>query len=87
MQTNNPDFDDLYPQVAWWMLEFDEETRIINREIGLNKESEPMVMAPWGYNFGLWIDSAVALDDIEYEESTEIEFEMKWMDLKDKLEM
>ena len=86
MQTNNPDFDDLYPKVESWLLELDEESNMVNREIGINEGKEPIVLAPWGCNFGLWLDSVVNMEQIEYTETTEEEFERLWMELKDELE-
>ncbi len=86
MQTNNPDFDDLYPEVDSWVLEVDDDTNRTNREIGIDKEKEPIVLAPWGCNYGLWVDSVVSMKQIEYTETTEEEFEKLWMRLKDNLE-
>ena len=86
MQTNNPDFDDRYHDVDSWLLEIDEDTNRVNREIGIDKEKEPIVLAPWGCNFGLWLDNIVNMDQIEYTETTEKEFEGLWSRLKDILE-
>jgi len=85
IQTENPDFDDIYAQVNWWLLEIDGYTKKVNREIGLNKDKKPIVLAPWGCNFGLWVDSVVALDRIEFEETTERDFEDKWITLEEML--
>ena len=85
METNNPDFDDLYPKVETWLIELDEETSVANREIGLDSKKEPIVLAPWGCNFGLWVDSVVNLKQIAYEELTEEEFEMKWIKIEEEL--
>ena len=86
MQTENPDFDDLYPQVNWWLLEIDIDTNKVNREVGLDKDKNPIVLAPWGCNYGLWIDSVAALDRIDYENMTEVDFEEQWVKIKDRLE-
>lgn len=85
MQTENPDFDDLYPQVDCWYLEIDGYTQKVNREIGLDKDKNPIVLAPWGCNFGLWVDSVVALTRIEFSETTEADFEKKWITLEEQL--
>ena len=86
MQTNNPDFDDLYPEVESWLLEVDEDTNRANREIGLDSNREAIVFAPWGCNYGLWVDARVNMKEIEFTETTEEEFEMFWCRLKDLLE-
>ncbi|MDH3976747.1 MAG: hypothetical protein OEV42_20990 [Deltaproteobacteria bacterium] len=85
MQTENPDFDDLYRHVNWWYLEIDDYTKKVNREIGLDKDKNPIVLAPWGCNYGLWVDSVAALERIEFEETTETDFEEKWIAMEEKL--
>lgn len=85
IQTENPDFDDLYRYVDCWYLEIDGYTKKVNREIGLDKDKKPIVLAPWGCNYGLWVDSVVALDRIEFEETTEAAFEEKWIAIEEKL--
>lgn len=76
--TNNPDFESLYSNVDFWLLEVDEERCLVNREVGIDKENHPIVLGPWGYNYGVWVDNTMDIDKVKHEKSTESEFEAMW---------
>jgi len=73
----NPDFEHRYHKVQFWYLELDDIGRVL-REVGLDENSVPVVMGPWGDNHGLWTDSHTMLNSIEYEELAADEFEAGW---------
>jgi len=76
----NPDFEDLYREVGYWFLEVENEK--IVREIGFSKQGAPIVIGPYGRNFGMWTDSPILLDPLEsgYEEIQEKDFEKYWLE-------
>ena len=65
-----------------WYVEYDEENDYTNREVGLNKNGEVIVKAPYKKNLGFWVDEDLTLKD--YSDSFEIqyvdkrEFDMLW---------
>ena len=78
----NPDFDGLYGQVIIWYIEYDEENDYTNREVGLDKNGEVIVKAPFKKNLGLWVDEDLTLkdysDNFEIQPVDEKEFEELW---------
>lgn len=77
----NPDFEDLYREVSYWFLEVENEK--IVREIGFSKHGEPIVIGPYGRNFGMWTDSPILLDPLEYgyEQIQAEDFEKYWLEV------
>lgn len=73
----NPDHEKLYPSVAKWFIEIDENGVPI-REIGIDKNNVPLFAAPNRNNFGLWTDSDERFKVEELELSTKEEFEFLW---------
>ncbi|WP_400190533.1 hypothetical protein [Hymenobacter sp. B81] len=53
----NPDFEHLIDGVAHWYLEVDTETGIPQREIGFDRQRNPIVALPWADNCGYWTDN------------------------------
>ncbi|WP_417361533.1 hypothetical protein [Galbibacter sp.] len=79
----NPDFEDKIFLVSNWLLEFDNESAIPNREIGLNSESEVILKMPYKKNYGYWIDNSLTYNDFkkkfDYEVIDKEVFEKNWV--------
>ena len=61
---SNPDFTNILSQVAFWLIEFEDDSYYPNREIGLDANETPIVIMPWKRNYGYWTDSNVVIKDI-----------------------
>lgn len=77
----NPDNEKLYPLVKKWFIEIDEKG-IANREIGLDKDGEPLFSSPNDRNFGLWTDCDEVFDVKELELSNKEHFELIWSEIE-----
>lgn len=77
----NPDFEKFYPKTRKWWVEIDDEGRPL-REIGFNAENKPIVLGPFGRNYGFLVDSPINWKDSEGD-SVEAEkcFETAWQEL------
>ena len=84
--TENPDFETLYPHVDHWLLEIDDETERVSREIGIDKENVPITIGPWGCNYGVFADSKIDMREKDHETITAALFEEMWDTAKDRLE-
>lgn len=77
----NPDFEDKIFLASNWLLEFDKENDIPNREIGLNSEGKVILKMPYKNNYGYWIDNNLTYNDFkkdfEYEIIEKEKFEKK----------
>ena len=78
----NPDFDDLYQNVKYWLVEFEDDGQPC-REVGLNERREPITIGPYRNNKGFWTDNNLKQDQIDncfFKKSTisEIEFQNYW---------
>jgi hypothetical protein len=78
----NPDFEDKIDGVKHWLLEFDINTEIPQREIGMDKEGKVILIMPYKSNYGFWTDNNLLLKDFKEhfnisEISKEI-FEYNW---------
>lgn len=78
----NPDFDDKIENVKYWLIEFNLENGIPNREIGISKEDSISMIMPWKENYGYWTDNEFKFADFkgsfDTEEISKQEFESKW---------
>ena len=79
-----PDFDDLYKQVAYWYLEIEPKFGMASREIGFDEDAKPIVFGPFKANRGLWIDAPVKFNADDFENTSQDEFEKYWDYLKEK---
>jgi hypothetical protein len=61
----NPDFEGQFVNVKEWYLEFVSEFSTPNREIGLDKLGNIIVVGPYGRNMGFWTDSIMKLEDLK----------------------
>ena len=78
----NPDFDSKIDLVDNWLVEFDFETVIPDREIGLNKNGQVILKLPFKNNYGYWTDNNLMLNDFnKHFKTSEIsnsDFEKYW---------
>jgi hypothetical protein len=81
----NPDHEKLYPDVKRWLLETDGDG-IPQREIGIDKNNEPLFGAPDDRNFGFWTDSNCTFCESELECVSEEYFESVWLKIYDSTE-
>ena len=64
----NPDFEKKYKSVDTWYIEYDDEKHFTAREIGIDKDGNAIVKAPFNKNLGLWVDSDMKYEDyLSYE--------------------
>jgi len=59
----NPDFEDKIDDVAFWLIEFENDSYYPNREIGLDVSDKPIIIMPWGKNYGYWTDNNLVIED------------------------
>ncbi len=78
----NPDFEQKINEAAFWLIEFESDSYYPNREIGLNAHGKPIMIMPWGKNYGYWTDNNLVLKDFHSNfETVDIsreEFEKQW---------
>jgi hypothetical protein len=83
----NPDFENSYARVLYWWLEIDENDQV-QREIGFDSNQRPVVLAPFGDNFGIFTDlngfpnpTGSEIDSIVFEN----EWEAAWQSAENAL--
>jgi hypothetical protein len=59
----NPDFDQKIDDVKFWLVEWDSETGIPEREVGLDGDSRVIMKMPFKNNYGYWTDNNLRLSD------------------------
>ncbi len=78
----NPDFENEIDQVMFWLLEFEDENSLPNREIGLDKDQNVLMKMPFNENYGYWIDNDFTFSDFmkmfDAEFITQTFFEEQW---------
>jgi hypothetical protein len=74
----NPDFELLYSEVRWWYLEVDGKGGRVIREIGFQGQGKPIVVGPFGRNYGVWTDSPPLHDWSQFERIGQAEFDRCW---------
>jgi hypothetical protein len=86
----NPDYDDKIDLVANWLLEFEDEHSIPEREIGLDANENVIMKMPYKKNYGYWADNNLRLEDFkktfEVVEITKEYSEEKWKAEPDKMQ-
>jgi hypothetical protein len=75
----NPDYEDKIDSVKTWLVEFEEETNLPNREIGLDSQENVIMIMPDDINYGYWTDNNLKKEDFENQFDTE-EIENKYFD-------
>ena len=78
----NPNFEEKYDSVKYWCIEYDEVNNFTNREIGLDKNENVIIISPFEKNYGFWVDTNLSLTDY-YDQRDIIEisgdqFEILW---------
>jgi hypothetical protein len=61
----NPDFDHKIQLVSTWLLEFEDNSSIPSREIGLDQDRNVIVKMPYKKNYGYWIDNNLTFSDFQ----------------------
>ncbi len=61
----NPDFDKEIDLVSQWLLEFEDEDSIPNREIGLSSKNKALMKMPYKNNYGYWSDNSLTYSDFK----------------------
>lgn len=78
----NPDFESKLGSVAFWLIEFENDSYYPNREIGLDSAGTPIIIMPWRKNYGYWTDNNLVIEDFrsqfETNDITRVEFEKLW---------
>jgi len=78
----NPDFDNKIEDVDKWLVEFETETGIPIREIGLDNEGRVLFKMHYKNNDGYWTDNNLLLNDFKEKfNATKLDkefFEWKW---------
>jgi hypothetical protein len=78
----NPDFENKIENVVSWLIEFENDSYYPNREIGLDEFEKPIMIMPWGKNYGYWTDNNLVMEDFrkhfETVDITREEFEKYW---------
>ncbi len=67
----NPDYDHQIDEVETWLVEFDQETMLPIREIGLDKFGQAIMVMPDDRNYGYWVDNHLTKKDFELEFKTQ----------------
>ena len=74
----NPDFEARYDSVVRWLLEVDEQTGRVLREVGLDELAVPIAIAPLRENIGFWTRSKEPLQWQGMLRIRESVFEAEW---------
>lgn len=78
----NPDFHNMIGEVAFWLIEFENDSYFPNREIGLDAREQPLMIMPWRKNYGYWTDNNLVIKDFrsnfETANISKEEFEQQW---------
>ncbi len=78
----NPDLEDKVDKIRYWLLEFENEETIPNREIGISKTNEILIKMPSINNYGYWTDNSLNCKDFKnsfgFEFISKEFFEKQW---------
>ena len=78
----NPDFESVIDNVAEWLLEICIENNKTNREIGIDKNGQTILIMPWCDNCGYWSDNSMTLDyfrkHFKVAGIEKVDFETRW---------
>ena len=78
----NPDFKEIFDNVAEWLVEINSDNKRPEREIGLDKDGQTILIMPWRANYGFWLDTNITLDHFRVNfkaiDIDKINFETKW---------
>jgi len=78
----NPDFEKKIDKVAFWLIEFENDSYYPNREIGLDSSGKTIMIMPWEKNYGYWTDNNLVIENFRTNFETininKEEFEKCW---------
>ena len=78
----NPDFENKIGEVAFWLIEFENDSYYPNREIGLDSSGKTIMIMPWKKNYGYWTDNNLVIENFRVHFETiniaREEFEKYW---------
>jgi hypothetical protein len=74
---SNPNNERYFPEIKKWVLELD-DTGMVIREVGLNKDGIPLFRSPAGKDLGFWTDEDKKFKKEEIEYISPQEFENLW---------
>jgi len=78
----NPDFENKIGEVAFWLIEFENDSYYPNREIGLDSSGKTIMIMPWEKNYGYWTDNNLVIENFKTNFETiyinKEEFEKYW---------
>jgi hypothetical protein len=78
----NPDFEKNIDKVAFWLIEFENDSYYPNREIGLDSSGKTIMIMPWEKNYGYWTDNNLVIENFRTNFETininKEEFEKYW---------
>ena len=78
----NPDFEKIIDKVAFWLIEFENDSYYPNREIGLDSSGKTIMIMPWEKNYGYWTDNNLVIENFRLHfktiDITREEFEKYW---------
>jgi hypothetical protein len=80
----NPDFEERINEVSFYWLEAPDHGEPL-REIGFDRNQNPIFLAPSGRNYGVIIDSNVNFENLENSPEIEENFEAIWYELFSQL--
>ncbi len=81
--SSNPDYEQAFPEVAEWLIEFGDD-QLPEREVGLNNTGVPVLAGPNKQNYGFWLDTNMKLSDFGNEVIEKVYFEQKWNEFNSK---
>lgn len=73
----NPDYRNKMHLIDEWLIEF-EDNGLPHREIGITRNSEPVIAGPDDKNYGFWLDTNMKFEDFEGIEISKDHFEELW---------
>ena len=78
----NPDFEKKIDKVAFWLIEFENDSYYPSREIGLDSSGKTIMIMPWEKNYGYWTDNNLVIENFRTNFETininKEEFEKYW---------
>ncbi|MDJ0364078.1 hypothetical protein QMK33_02855 [Hymenobacter sp. H14-R3] len=77
----SPDYHKKLAEVAYWLIEVEEDTGQAEREIGFDACGKPILYAPSDRNMGLWTDSGRVFTEAQYEAADTQAFNLLWLAL------
>ena len=68
----------MYDSVCEWWLDINDGSGIATRELGIDSSGAVITAGPLASYYGLWTDSPVTFDALEWEQVEASKFEAAW---------